>query len=512
MEQFTFTAKDICMDFPGVRALEHVDFEIRSGEIRAVVGTNGAGKSTLMKIFSGVCPDYRGEIYCNQTRCFLNTPAEAGRLGIRTVHQEVDTALFPNFAVYENLMLDDIVSQSRINLRYNRKKMMQCAADILAQLDIRLDLRAPMRTLTLAQKQLLLIAKEIHRECRLLILDEPTAALSRAETEKLFQMVRQLAEKKATAAIFISHRIAEILDICDSCTVLCNGRVTDTFPLTKDTGTKTIVEKMLGGSASGNDRDGTRKQSRACACHPILLEVDGLSDREQKVKQVSFYIKRGEIVGLAGLVGAGKTEICKTVFGARRRGAGTIRVDGAEVNLKNPADAVRHNMALVPEERRREGIFAAENIAFHLSAASLGTFCRFSFVNRDKIAAYASGLIKKLGVVCRDGRQPVRLLSGGNQQKVVIGKWIAAESDIYLFDEPMQGVDVGAKQELFALIRELAEKGAAVLYASCDVSELLAVTDRIYTLYDGRVTAELDTHETNEKELTYYVINDHNGG
>ena len=187
-------------------------------------------------------------------------------------------------------------------------------------------------------------------------------------------------------------------------------------------------------------------------------------------------------------------------------------MDGAEVNLKNPADAVRHNMALVPEERRREGIFAAENIAFHLSAASLGSFCRFSFVNRDKIAAHASGLIKKLGVVCRDGRQPVRLLSGGNQQKVVIGKWIAAESDIYLFDEPMQGVDVGAKQELFALIRELAEKGAAVLYASCDVSELLAVTDRIYTLYDGRVTAELDTHETNEKELTYYVINDHNGG
>ncbi len=220
MEQFTFTAKDICMDFPGVRALEHVDFKIRSGEIRAVVGTNGAGKSTLMKIFSGVCPDYRGEIYCNQIRCFLNTPAEAGRLGIRTVHQEVDTALFPDFAVYENLMLDDIVSQSRINLRYDRKKMMQCAVDILAQLDIRLDLRAPMRTLTLAQKQLLLIAKEIHRECRLLILDEPTAALSRAETEKLFQMVRQLAEKKATAVIFISHRIAEILDICDSCTVL----------------------------------------------------------------------------------------------------------------------------------------------------------------------------------------------------------------------------------------------------------------------------------------------------
>ena len=220
MEQFTFTAKDICMDFPGVRALEHVDFKIRSGEIRAVVGTNGAGKSTLMKIFSGVCPDYHGEIYCNQTRCFLNTPAEAGRLGIRTVHQEVDTALFPDFAVYENLMLDDIVSQSRIDLRYDRKKMMQCAVDILAQLDIRLDLRAPMRTLTLAQKQLLLIAKEIHRECRLLILDEPTAALSRAETEKLFQMVRQLAEKKATAVIFISHRIAEILDICDSCTVL----------------------------------------------------------------------------------------------------------------------------------------------------------------------------------------------------------------------------------------------------------------------------------------------------
>lgn len=506
MEQFTFTAKDICMDFPGVRALEYVDFEIRSGEIRAVVGTNGAGKSTLMKIFSGVCPGYSGEIYCNQKRCYLNTPAEAGRLGIRMVHQEVDTALFPDFAVYENLMMDDIVSQGRAGLGYNRKKLMRRAADILTDLDIQLDLRASVGTLTLAQKQLLLIAKEIHRECRLLILDEPTAALSRMETEKLFQMVRQLAERKTTAVIFISHRIAEILDICDRCTVLRNGRVTDTFPVTKDTGTKTIVEKMLGGSVS--DRDNTWEHSRVGAEQPALLEVDGLCDTEQKVRQVSFYVKRGEIVGLAGLVGAGKTEICKTVFGARRKSGGTIRIDGARVNLNSPAEAVRHGIALVPEERRREGIFAAENIAFHLSVASLGTFCRFSFVNRDKIAAHASGLIKRLGIVCRDGRQPVRLLSGGNQQKVVIGKWIAAESDIYLFDEPMQGVDVGAKQELFALIRELAEKGAAVLYASCDVSELLAVTDRIYTLYDGRITAELETQETNEKELTYYVVND----
>lgn len=497
------------MDFPGVRALEHVDFEIRSGEIRAVVGTNGAGKSTLMKIFSGVCPGYRGEISCNQKRCVLNTPAEAGRLGIRTVHQEVDTALFPDFAVYENLLMDDIVSGSSADLRYNRKELMRRAADILAELDIRLDLRAPVRTLTLAQKQLLLIAKEIHRECRLLILDEPTAALGRAETEKLFQLVRQLAARKMTAVIFISHRIAEILEICGSCTVLCNGRVTNTFPVTKDTGTKAIVEKMLGGSASGNDRSEAGNYSHACACQTVLLKVDRLCDREQRVKKVSFYIKRGEIVGLAGLVGAGKTEICKTVFGARRKGGGTIRIDGASVDLKSPAEAVRHGIALVPEERRREGIFAAENIAFHLSAASLETFCRFSLVNRAKIASHASGLIKKLGVVCRDASQPVKLLSGGNQQKVVIGKWIAAESDIYLFDEPMQGVDVGAKQELFALIRELAERGAAVLYASCEVSELLAVTDRIYTLYDGRITAELDTRETDEKELMYYIVNDY---
>lgn len=304
------TAKNISIEFPGVLALDRVNFTIRSGEIRAVVGTNGAGKSTLMKVLSGVYPSWSGEICVNGKSVELRTPAEALKLGIGIVHQEVDSAILPDFTVFENLLMDDVASDN--HMFYRRKALRQQAEAILKELGIELQPGMLAKNLTLAQKQLLLIAKEVHKKCRLLILDEPTASLSMAETQKLFQFIRRLAKEEHTAVVFISHRIGEILSVCESCSVMRFGRITDEFPVTEHTRTEKIVEKMLGRVADG--REDTFGEHSDIRENPVMLEVSGLCDRKNSLKQVSFYVRKGEIVGLAGLVGAGKTEICKTVF------------------------------------------------------------------------------------------------------------------------------------------------------------------------------------------------------
>ncbi len=501
------TAKNISIEFPGVLALDRVNFTIHSGEIRAVVGTNGAGKSTLMKVLSGVYPSWSGEICVNGKSVELRTPAEALKLGIGIVHQEVDSAILPDFTVFENLLMDDVASDN--HMIYRRKALRRQAEAILKELGIELWPGMLAKNLTLAQKQLLLIAKEVHKKCRLLILDEPTASLSMAETQKLFQFIRRLAKEEHTAVVFISHRIGEILSVCESCSVMRFGRITDEFPVTEHTRTEKIVEKMLGRVADG--REDTFGEHSDIRENPVMLEVSGLCDQKNSLKQVSFYVRKGEIVGLAGLVGAGKTEICKTVFGAEKKSAGVIKINGKEVFLKNPTDAVRHRIALVPEERRKEGICPSESIAFHLCVACLAKFCTCSILHKTAMGARARAAIEELLVSCRDEKQQIQFLSGGNQQKVIIGKWIEADCDIYILDEPMQGIDVGAKQEIFRMIKSLAKKGAAVLYVSSDISELLAITDRLYTLYNGQITAERKTAETEEQEIMYDMIGGNHG-
>lgn len=515
MEQFTFTADRVSMEFPGVKALEEVNFQIASGEIRAVVGANGAGKSTLMKVLAGVYPNYGGTLYLNGEKVDIKSPAAAKQLGIQIVYQEVDTALLPDFTVYENLLLED---WSQAGLLYRRRRLRREAEAVLDKLNISLDSRKAAGKLTLAQKQQLLIAKAVYKDCRLLILDEPTAALSQEETKRLFDLIRGLVQQRTMAIVFISHRISEILGICESCTVLRAGRVTDEFPITEQTKTAEIVGKMLGGQivcnreAAGSETAQGKSMEKA---GEDWLEVEHLCDREGLLKQVSFHIGKGEIVGLAGLVGSGKTEVCKTLFGARMRArrlfsrnakaGGRVRLAGKELPIRSPHDAVASGIALVPEERRREGLFLAESLGFNLGAASLKQFCTLSFVRKRRMYKKAREMIALLGMACRDERQPAALLSGGNQQKVVIGKWMERDCLLYLLDEPMQGVDVGAKQEIFRLIRRLAAKGASVLYASCDPMELMNITQRIYVLYNGSIVQELRTMDTNESELMFYM-------
>jgi simple sugar transport system ATP-binding protein len=499
MDKLTLGTRNVSIEFPGVKALTDVSFEVSTGEIRAVVGANGAGKSTLMKILAGANPDYTGEVYLNDKVIELRTTMAAKRHGIQIVYQEVDTALVPTLSVAENVMLGNMVMDSR-NPLVHWKRIRRQSREILERLHIKVNVRKLVQNLTLAQKQMVLIAKAIASQCNFLILDEPTAPLSDTETAELFRLVKHLQATENIAIIFISHRIGEVLQICEKYTVMRNGEIVDTSVVNQNTTTKEIIEKMLGRSF---EEIFTKEKV------PIgekELEVSHLSGADGKVDDVSFYVRKGEIVGIAGLVGAGKSELCKTIFGAYKRTGGTLLLKGKELKINTPTDAVKHRLALVPEERRKEGVLVNENVTFNLSAACMGKFCTLSFINRRKADDNARHFVKDLGVSTPSIKQYVKNLSGGNQQKVVVGKWLAADCDVYIFDEPTKGVDVGAKQDIFRLINDITKQGNGVIYASCENAELLSITDRIYVMYDGRVMAELETAKTNEDEIMHYAV------
>ncbi|MCI8844166.1 MAG: sugar ABC transporter ATP-binding protein [Oscillospiraceae bacterium] len=501
MSQITLGTNNVSIEFPGVKALSNVNFAVSTGEIRAVVGANGAGKSTLMKVLAGANPDYTGEVTLNGEVVELRNPSAAKRLGIQIVYQEVDTALIPTLSVAENVMLNDTVMNTKGKPVIHWAKMRRSAQEVLSRLNIRnINVRTLVQNLSLAQKQMVLIARAIQCECNFLILDEPTAPLSDTETEELFKVVRHLQKTENIAIVFISHRLNEVLNICEKYTVMRNGELVDTTDITPETTTKEIVEKMLGRSFDENFPKETVKIGDK------LFEVKNLYGGDGKIKDVSLYIRRGEIVGVAGLVGAGKSELCKTLFGGYKKTGGSMVLEGKEVKVTNPSGAVKRRLALVPEERRKEGVLVNEDVSFNLSAACLGRFCTASFVNRGKVDANAKKYVEELGVKTPTIRQYVRNLSGGNQQKVAVGKWLAADCRIYMFDEPTKGVDVGAKHDIFRLINDIAKEGNGVLYASCENAELLSLTDRIYVMYDGQIMAELVTAETTEDEIMYYAV------
>ena len=500
MDKLTLGTRNVSIEFPGVKALTDVNFEVSTGEIRALVGANGAGKSTLMKVLAGANPDYTGEVYLNDKVVDLRTPMAAKKLGIQIVYQEVDMALVPTLSVAENVMLNDMVMSAKGKPAVNWAKLRSDAREVLKRLNIDVNVRTLVQDLSLAQKQMVLIARAIANECNFLILDEPTAPLSDTETAELFKLVKHLQDTENIAIIFISHRIHEIIQICEKYTVMRNGEIVDTTPVTKDTTSREIVEKMLGRSFEENfpkeyvDIGGT------------AFEVKNLCGADGKVNDVSFYVRKGEIVGIAGLVGAGKSELCKTIFGAYERTGGSVMLDGRELRIGNPSQAVKNRIALVPEERRKEGVLVNETVTFNLSAAALHKFCNGAFVSKAKTEKNAQQYVDGLGIKTPSIKQHVRNLSGGNQQKVAVGKWLAADCDVYIFDEPTKGVDVGAKQDIFRLINDITKRGNSVIYASCENSELLSITDRIYVLFDGHVMAELETAKTNEDEIMHYAV------
>ncbi len=489
--------KNVSIEFPGVKALNGVDFSVESGRTHALIGANGAGKSTLMKVLSGAYDHYTGEITMNGQPMTIRSPKSAMDSGIQIVYQEVDTALIPYLTVAENIMLMDTVHNMGKKQWVNWKSLHVKAATILSEMNLNLPTKKLVSELTLAEKQMVLIARAVSKECRFLILDEPTAPLSHTETNELFRIVQEL-KNRDVGVIFISHRLPEIFEICDDITIMRNGEVVERQRILDTTQNK-VVEQMLG------QKLGDQFPDKFMTIGDIFLEVKGLSDRD-KIKDFSMNVRAGEIVGIAGLVGAGKTEFCKALFGAEGKLlSGEIKVNGKRISVKNPYEAVKNGFALVPEERRKESILVYESVESNLTVVNLGRFSKeLNFLDRKKEKLVAKAMINRLGIKTPSEETKVQNLSGGNQQKIAIGKWLVADADVYIFDEPTKGVDVGAKKDIFNLIVELASRGKAIIYASSELSEIMGITNRVYCLYDGRSVKELETNSTNEEELLFY--------
>jgi len=486
--------KGISMEFPGVKALDGVDFSANKGEVHALIGANGAGKSTLMKILSGVYEKSAGEIFIDGNEIEIHNPMDAKNNGIVIVYQEVDTALIPHLSVAENIMMDYLIGEQK-KLFIDWKKIQREAKETMKKLGLSIDVNKLVSELTLSEKQMVLIGRAVFHKAEYLILDEPTAPLSVEETDKLFEIV-ETVKKRGVSVIFISHRLDEIFRICERITVLRDGQLVGDYDIKTET-IDTIVEKMLG-----------RKLESTFPKHDIeiggkIFEVRHLNG-EGGINDVNMHVNAGEIVGVSGLVGAGKTELVKLLFGATRRYDGEVAVNGALITPKTPAAAVKNGLALVPEERRREGIIVQESIETNATLPTLGKYCKGAFMNRSLIKESSCKTIQTVGIKAPSEKQLVSKLSGGNQQKVAIGKWLISDAEVFMFDEPTKGVDVGSKAEIYKLIGGLVANKKGVIYATCEFSEILGLTDRVYVMYNGTIAAELVTKNTNEEELLLY--------
>lgn len=484
----------ISLAFPGVQALKQVSFEVKSGEIHALVGANGAGKSTLMKVLFGAETADEGTIRLDGKELSITSPRDAKQIGIDLVQQEVDVALVPYLTVAENICLD-LLTDGTMTGFVSQRRYIQRAKEALATLQADISVKTRVEELRLAEKQLVLIARALVQERRFLILDEPTAPLSQAETSHLFSVVRRLAER-GLGIIFISHRLQELYEICDSISVMRDGQLISRHLLT-DITKEAVVEQMLGRQLTS-----VAKTSRVNATNVLTVESATNAD----VHDISLTVQAGEVVGIAGLVGAGKTELCKALFGDRPFQEGEVRIGGKAHRLRNPQAAIQAGIGLVPEERRKEGILVADSVAENLTAAAAHDFVnRWGLMDRRKEANQASQWVKELGIKVADVKQEVGQLSGGNQQKVAIGKWLLTDVSVLVLDEPTKGVDVGAKQDIYRLIDGLAQQQKGILYATSEWDELLTVTDRIYVMFDGRIVHETKTADTSEETLLWYA-------
>jgi simple sugar transport system ATP-binding protein len=486
--------KGIQKFFSGIPALENVDIQVRGGEIHALLGANGAGKSTLMKILSGAYQADHGEIFINNKQVIIDSPAAAKRHGIQIVYQEVDVALVPTLSVAENILLDDQANSSR-SIWIKWKKLYEEAQGVLSQLGYLLPLQKKAGDLTLAEKQMVLIARAVKQNAKFIIFDEPTAPLSIEETKRLFETMYRLKASNV-GCIFISHRLQEVFEICDAITVMRDGKKIS-VDSTETTSINQVIENMLGKSFE------EEFPKTITTIGETLLEIKNLNNG--KLKQVNLNVKQGEIVSIVGLVGAGKTELSKAIFGADGIQSGEIFLGGIRRRFNHPIEAINQGIVLVPEERRKEGVLVDESVSTNLSLPLINRISKLGWINRKAEAGLAKELVRNLNIKIPSLSSATSVLSGGNQQKVAIGKWIETNASVYLFDEPTKGVDVGAKSDIYRIIGQLAKDGKGILYFTCEFSESLGIADRILVMFDGRIVKELSREEATQEKLLLYA-------
>jgi ribose transport system ATP-binding protein len=472
-----FVARSLVKRYPGVLALDGVSITIRGGEVHAIAGENGAGKSTLMNVLSGAVTADAGALEMDGQSARIGSPHDAHALGVRMIHQEL--SLVPNMTVAENIFLGAEPASRGVVDRARQSRDARAVLDRLGQ--TRLDADARVNTLPLASRQMTEIAKAVVHRARVLIMDEPTAILAHEETDALFGVIAQL-RAEGVAVVYISHRLDEIFRIADRVTVLRDGRVVGSAPLA-DLSRGEIVRLMVGRELAAGYPQPTGAPGAE------LLRVDGLCSGP--VRDATFTLRRGEIVALVGLVGSGRTEVARAIYGAAPINAGRMMLVGAPYRPRAPHDAIAEGIALLPEDRKAQGLVLLAAVRENVSLSSLGDFARGGVIDRDRERADVMRWVDALRVRTPSIERPVRQLSGGNQQKVVLARWMLAHSRLLLFDEPTRGIDVGAKAEIYALMRRLADEGTAILMISSDLPEALGMADRLLVMRAGRIVGEV---------------------
>jgi ribose transport system ATP-binding protein len=478
--------------FPGVQALQDVNLEVRSGEVLVLVGENGAGKSTLMKILSGIYTRDEGEIVFEGEPIELTGPLQAQQLGITIIHQELN--MMPDLTVAQNMYIGrepkrgPFVSERALNKQ---------AAELLARLDIHLDPRQKVGELTVAEQQMVEIAKALSFNAKVLIMDEPTSALTDTEVETLFVLIEQL-KASGTGIVYISHRMDELKRLADRVTVLRDGQYIGS--LEKDEiSIPTVIEMMVGRVID----EGARPEPRDFSEQPVVLEVQGLSTKTL-LKDVSFQLYKGEILGFAGLMGAGRTETARAVIGADPSESGTVLVAGRRQRIRQPEDAVKRGIGYLSEDRKLLGLMLEQDVTFNTVLASLGTYANSIGWMGDRTAKdKTKDYVQQLRIKTPSVNQLVKLLSGGNQQKVVIARWLMRDCDILIFDEPTRGIDIGAKEEIYRLMQQLADAGKSIIVISSELPELLRVANRITVFANGEVMGELTNDQATQEKIMH---------
>lgn len=481
--------------FPGVHALNQCRFELHAGEVHAVVGENGAGKSTLMKILGGIYRKDAGHIYIEGQETEIFNPRQAQHLGISMIHQELN--LMPHLTVAQNIFVGR-EPRGKIPFFVDDKITNHEAERLFEMLSLELDPNTKVADLTVAKQQMVEIAKALSFNARILIMDEPTAALTDVEIDDLFSIIRQLRQN-GVGIIYISHRLEELRLIADRVTVMRDGKTIDTL-LAKDASIDKIISLMVGRTIYESAPEIPEDSSQE-----IVLEVRNLK-RGRVLQNVSFGLKKGEILGFAGLMGAGRTEVARAIFGADEIDGGEIYVKGRQVRVRNPKDAVVNGIGYLSEDRKRYGLTLEMDVKENVVMASMRLFLRWlGWVDFGKAAARAQEMVDALNIKTPGVEQKTKFLSGGNQQKVVIGKWLTADTDVLIFDEPTRGIDVGAKSEIYTLLNDLANQGKSIIMISSELPEILRMSHRVVIMCEGRITGILNADEMTQESIMKFA-------
>ena len=484
----------VSKEFPGVKALNNVHFDLNKGEVHAIVGENGAGKSTLMKILSGIYKKDTGDIVYLGNHVNVKSPLEAQKLGISIIHQELN--LMPDLTVAQNIFIGR-EDRRKGRLFLDDRKLNKAAKALLEELDLVLDPRQKVGELTIAKQQMVEIAKAVSYRGEVIIMDEPTSSLTPAETDALFKIIRSLKES-GKGVVYISHRLEELSKITDRITVIRDGEYVKTLTTT-ETSIPEVISLMVGRKVDQDQRPEVRPLS-----NEVVLKVEGISD-SRLLKDVSFELRKGEILGFAGLMGAGRTELARTIIGADPKTAGKIYLHGKAVNIKQPSDAVASGIGYLSEDRKRFGLLLIQDITFNIILSSIPKFSKLGWLKIRPAGGVARDAISQLKVRTPSENQFVKNLSGGNQQKVVVGKWLTRNCDVLIFDEPTRGIDVGAKDEIYRLLTKLSEEGKSIIMISSELPEILRMSDRIAVMCNGRLTGILENKDASQEKIIEYA-------